>query len=127
MCIYTHTHICEHKYLFIYLFIPLQKRVITVKLSSLSGHKIPIIVSNLMVHHSVHQIASPAHTTCQINPVHALQSYFLLINFSITLSSTLWSSMSSPSFRFSHQNLACIFLPSHAWYKPHPSHPEFKY
>jgi len=116
MCIYTHIHVNINICLFIYLFIHLfiytsteHSHLCEVN-SSLSSHKILIIVSNLMVHHSVHQIPSPVHTTCQINPVHTLQFYFLLINFNITLPSTLWSSMSSPSFRFSHQNLAWIFF-----------------
>ena len=109
---YIYTHTCEHRYLLIYLFIYTsteQSHLCEVN-SSLSSHKILIIVSNLMVHHSVHQILSPVHTICQINPLHTLQSYFLLINFNITLPSTLWSSMSSPSFRFSHQTLAFIFF-----------------
>jgi hypothetical protein len=131
--VYIDTHTCEHKYLFVCLFTYLfiytsteQSHSCEVN-SCLSSHKILIIVSNLMVHNSVHQILSPVHTTCQINPVHALQSYILLINFNITHPSALWSSVSSPSFRFSHQNLVRIFLPSHARYRLHPSNPDFKY
>lgn len=116
MCIYTQIPVNINTCLFVYLFIYTsteQSHSCEVN-SCLSSHKILIIVSNLMAHHSVHQILSPVHTTCRINTVQALQSYFLLINFNITLPFALWSSMSSTSFKFSHQNLVCIFFPSHA-------------
>jgi hypothetical protein len=47
----------------------------------------------------------------QINPVHALPTYFFKINFNIILSSMRRYSKSCLSFRFTQQNPACTFPP----------------
>jgi hypothetical protein len=56
---------------------------------SSTSQEILWILWNPKVHYHIHRRPSPVHIPCQINPVHASPSHFLVINFNIIFSKHL--------------------------------------
>ena len=90
--------------------------------SSSASQKIPHILLNPKAHYHVHKILPLASILSQITLVHTFPSYFLKINFNITLPATPKCSKSSLSFKFPHQKPICISLLPHVFHMSNPSH-----
>jgi hypothetical protein len=82
--------------------------------------KLPHILWNLKVHYHIHKIPPLIHVLDQINPVHALPSYFFKIYFNTVLTSTHRSCKWYASFRFPHLYVCISHPPCFVMYPSHP-------
>jgi len=83
------------------------------------SHEIPHILWKLKAHYHVHHSPPSVPILRQINPVHALPSYFLKIHFN----NIIPYSKCSPSFRFPNENPVHIYFHHHICHMPNSSHP----
>ena len=83
------------------------------------SQEIPHILWKLKAHYHVHHSPPSVPIPSQINPVHALPSYFLKIHFN----NIIPYSKCSPYFRFPNENPVHIYFHHHMCHMPNSSHP----
>jgi hypothetical protein len=83
-----------------------------------ASHEISRLLWNPMFHYRVHKTPPKVPILSQIHPLHTFPPYFSKIHSNV-LPSTLRSSGSSLSLKFSGRNLVCISHLSHACSMPH--------
>ena len=87
-----------------------------------ASQETPLILLNPKVHYRIHKCPPPVPIQNQLDPVHALTSFFLKIHLNIILLSTPGSPQWSVSLRSPHQNPVYAFPLTHTSYMLRPSH-----